>query len=269
MKKSFFFVTMISLPLHSALATPPSFFGGINASINIKNTTPSEVTVTCKVGTTNQGNYTLSTPYTMKESEAHTFTGTVGDGCSLGNQSNPDFNKIHCDYTSGSGSGYFEIHACQNSTTPTRDNNYQITYSNSTPIASNIVTPPNAYACTSSDCKYYIDQPPKDNGKCSSNENTASKSYCNVTAYFAVGNEGAVGSTYTLTWDNIKMNLSKGQTTADKLAAVLKNTGTYGNPIASYNGETLTIILPPPTTPQPNPYDGDTNTSQCKDDFQP
>jgi len=268
MKKSHLTPLLLPLFLQTAWASPPNI-GAIPATIGIKNNTLDRVSISCRVGNTNQGDYMLgtSTPYMLTAGEAHTFSGTAGDGCSIGSS-----NQIKCTYTDldTQNVGYFTLNACENSTPWSPG--HAITYSSTVDAQPNTSTAPAPYACTYSATKYYNGFPL--HPKCSNGNNNGSTNYCEVEAYFAIGTVGVVGPTYTLTWNNITMNAEKGQIMSVKLASMLKNittSHTFGKPTISFKNDgnnnnkgTMTIILPPPTNPNPNPYATSKNIGECK-----
>lgn len=267
MKKIPVIAAMLSLFGHAALATTPDI-GEITGSIGIKNTTNEDVTVTCTIGSQQ---YPLGSPNTVTihgNGDYHLFSGSAGDGCSPSLFDNGN-NKIVCSYKDSltNNTGTFTVLACQNTIYPTHDQP-TTTYSNNLQISG--IAPPTPYKCTYSSASYYTRAEGSGDNPCpsnSSNPQSAMAFYCTAEAYFAVGSEVPVGPTYTLTWKNIKMNLTKGQAVGDKLTSILKNSGTYGTPTSSYDGSTLKITLPPPTYPNPNPYEDCTDLGKCKTAF--
>jgi len=258
MKKHFMLATAMLLASPLLLATSwttPLAIGEISGSIAIKNTSSEDATVTCVVGS--QG-YPFGTPnQIIPKANKLTITATAGDGCDGYTFKNN--NNIICTYITASGSGTFTVAACQNASTVSRDHPTQ-TYSSNLSVwpAS---TPPTPYLCTSPTPALYDGIVQESCDSHTSNPQSATRSICSsVQAYFAIGDETAVEPIYTLTWNNIKMNLAKGQAMAAKLSSLLvKNFTDYGHPIPSYDGTKLTIIFPPKTNPNPNPYAGTTD----------
>lgn len=234
-------------------ANPPSTLGYIDATIGVKNNTGDNIQVSCEVGSNHQGNWQLGGPQTISSGGAYTFTGLAGDSCSTGN------NQIVCNYTDTStgNTGTFTVGACQNA-----NSGWPISYSNSLKAEAN-GTPPEAYKCTASKADYGNYNPGK---QCSSGNWSASGYTCIVEAYFAVGADSADNNTYRFTWDEVDLPPTTGQAMTDKLARSLSQTGNYGRVTGSYDkpNKKITIKLPPPDPTDPNPYDGMTSLSQCR-----
>ncbi len=242
MKKLCLLATILLSSLHTAFAIDPQY--KIIATIGIKNTTNDSVDVSCNIA----GTYPIGSA-TLQAGEARIFPQTTAyNGC-------PIDSVITCSYTDKdtAKTGNFVIQTCEKYVSW---NTYQNTIS-----LSSTGKPPTQYKC--SDSPGNITSTVPGNTYCGSNA-VITITTCTVQAYLAIGTEGVVGPTYTLAWHNIKANQVVGQAMAAKLTSILQNTGTYGRPTASYKDNTLTIVLPPPLNPNPNPYAGLSSASQCK-----
>ena len=256
--------TALTLSPSLLFANPPSFLGYIDATIGVKNNTNDSIDVSCRVGVTNQGNYTLGGPQTITQGGAYTFTGTAGDGCSVsmqGSVSNGDTNVV-CDYTDTTTghTGTFTLGACQNASTWSIGT--PVTYSNNIYVAEN-GTPPTPYNCAANSANYFTTS---ETFTCSSGNTSVTSSTCKVEAYFAVCADTADNKTYHFTWDDIDLTPTKGQRMADKLAQELAQNGNYGKVTAAYShtNQQIAITLPPADSASPNPYDDMTSVGQCR-----
>ena len=258
MNKSHLIISALILTLSPTLlfANPPSPMGYIDATIGVKNNTNNSIEISCEVGTTKQGNYTLGGPQTISKGGAYTFTGLSGDSCSTGN------NQIICNYTdtTSGNTGRFTLGACQNQSQWTIG--HPITYSNSINVDAD-GNPPTPYYCTASTASYGDFNEGK---QCASNNWSTSGYTCVVEAYFAVGADGTDSGVYHFTWDDIDLATAKGQIIADKLAHELAQNGNYGKVTGVYNkaAKQIAITLPPPDNVSANPYDGMTGIGQCR-----
>lgn len=267
-KKSSVLMTALALTLSPSLlfADPPSRIGYIDATIGVKNSTNDTISVACKIGTTDQGDYALGGAQTIKKGGAYTFQGKAGDGCSVAAQGPLTTNdtNIVCDYTDTTtgNTGTFTLGACQNYTPAKFFDPDSGTCTNNISV-DQYGEPPTPYYCTKSSADYSTKT---ESVTCSSNEPSASTSTCKVEAYFAVVAEEVTGKTYHFTWDNIKLPSAQGQRLTTTLAHDLEKSGDYGKVTGSYNQakQQISITLPPPGETQANPYDGLTSVSQCR-----
>lgn len=236
--------------------------GYVYADIGVVNTTTEDVNVSCQF---NNGT-SIGTAQTLKQNGSYHFTGELygngndpEKGCQI--LPFPSSATITCTYTDQKSlnTGTYSFTACKevyfNGTAQGCRNS---PYSPTPPITQD-ANPPLTYPCQDSTCSI------TENTYHCPNSLQASKYDCKVAGYFAIGPEaGSPGSTYTLTWTDIKTSLVKGQTMATKLAADLAQQGSYGHVTASYDGNKLIITLPPPFNSNPNPFDGLQSLSQCE-----
>lgn len=267
MKKISFMAALLALPISTVFASET--ISKMTLNIGVINNTADSITVSCLAGDRNQGDYTLGGPKTIAKNSTQLFNGTIGRGC-IGDISSHDVVCNYTDTTTGK-TGYFKFTACATNSSgvnPIINPQYSCTNSNLT-ATETTGKPPTAFSCPKTLCSFGWNQ--NASVQCSGGW-TASYYYCSASADFAVGTEGTVGPTYTLTWDNIKANLTKGQVMATKLTSMLKNietSNTFGAPTVTFvnnsdNTQKMTIILPPPTVLNPDPYANATSFSDCQ-----